>query len=192
MLAGGMRMEKGNNRLNPNVKEGLTKEQVLKQKEQGLVNFNTNVTTKSTKEIVKENVFTLFNIINFILALAVILVGSYKNVAFIIIVILNTLISTFQELHSKKVIDKLSVISESKVKVIRDEKEEEIPMDEIVLDDIIHLRSGNQIVTDCILKEGVVEVDESFITGESDTIEKKKEICFYRGVLSRADLVMLK
>ena len=169
-----MRMEKGNNRLNPNVKEGLTKEQVLKQKEQGLVNFNTNVTTKSTKEIVKENVFTLFNIINFILALAVILVGSYKNVAFIIIVILNTLISTFQELHSKKVIDKLSVISESKVKVIRDEKEEEIPMDEIVLDDIIHLRSGNQIVTDCILKEGVVEVDESFITGESDTIEKKE------------------
>ena len=75
----------------------------------------------------RENVFTLFNIITFILALAVILVGSYKNVAFIIIVILNTLISTFQELHSKKVIDKLSVISESKVKVIRDEKEEEFP-----------------------------------------------------------------
>ncbi len=167
-------MKQENTRLYPNFKEGLTKEQVLEQKQRGLVNFNTNVKTKSVKQIVKENVFTLFNVINIILALAVILVGSYKNVAFIIIVILNTLISTLQELHSKKVIDKLSVVAESKVKVIRDSQEEVVTMEEVVLDDIIHLTSGNQIITDCILEDGFVEVDESFITGESETVEKKK------------------
>lgn len=155
-------------------KNGLSQKEVQKRIEKGLVNFDTAPKTKSTKQIIRENAVTLFNIINLILAVAVILVGSYKNVTFIGIIILNTLISTFQELRSKKTIDKLSVISSTKVHVVRDGKEEEIGINEIVLDDLIHLRLGNQIVTDSTIIEGNVEVDESFITGESEPLYKKK------------------
>ena len=134
-------------RYQPTLTVGLTKEQVEKRISDHLVNFNTNVKTKSTKQIIRENAITLFNIINVILACAIIFVGSYKNLGFILIIVINTVISTFQELHSKKVIDQLSVISEAKVKVLRDGKEEEITLEEIVLDDLILLGMGNQIIT---------------------------------------------
>ncbi len=152
---------------------GLTTKQVEERFQKGLVNFDTTLKTKSTKQIIRENVITLFNIINIVLAVAVILVGSYKNVTFIGIIIVNTLISTFQELRSKKTIDQLSVVASTKVHVIRDGEEQEIGINDIVLDDVLHLRLGNQIVTDSEIIEGNVEVDESFITGESETLQKK-------------------
>ena len=158
-----------------NKKIGLTTKEVEDRIQKGLVNFDTTLKTKSTKQIIRENALTLFNIINIVLAVAVILVGSYKNVTFIGIIVVNTLISTFQELRSKKTIDKLSVISSTKVHVIRDGKEQEIGINDIVVDDIIHLRLGNQIVTDSEIIEGTVEVDESFITGESETLHKKEK-----------------
>ena len=161
-------------RYNPDKNIGLSKEQVNERIKDNLVNFNTNVKTKSTKEIILENTVTLFNIINAILAVAIILVGSYKNLGFLLIIVLNTVISTFQELHSKSVIDKLSVVSASKVKVLRDKEEYDVNLDEVVLDDIILLELGNQVITDAIIVDGVVEVDESFITGESDTLIKKE------------------
>ncbi len=161
-------------RYNPDIKNGLNIKEVEERYNNNLVNFNTNVKTKSIKEIVTENFFTLFNIINIVLAVAVISVGSFKNLTFIIIVVLNTLISTFQELRSKYTIDKLSVISEHKIKVIRDSKIEEVSLDEVVLDDIVKFTSGNQIVVDSIIKEGEVLVDESFITGEAENILKKE------------------
>lgn len=161
-------------RYNPDKNIGLSKEQVNERIKDNLVNFNTNVKTKSAKEIILENTVTLFNIINAILAVAIILVGSYKNLGFLLIIVLNTVISTFQELHSKSVIDKLSVVSASKVKVLRDSKEYDVNLDEVVLDDIILLELGNQVITDAIIVDGVVEVDESFITGESDTLVKKE------------------
>ena len=157
-------------RYNPDKNIGLSKEQVNERIKDNLVNFNTNVKTKSAKEIILENTVTLFNIINAILAVAIILVGSYKNLGFLLIIVLNTVISTFQELHSKSVIDKLSVVSASKVKVLRDKEEYDVNLDEVVLDDIILLELGNQVITDAIIVDGVVEVDESFITGESDTL----------------------
>ncbi len=160
-------------RYNPDKDKGLTKEQVSERIRDNLVNFNTNVKTKTAKEIILENTVTLFNIINVILAVAIIAVGSYKNLGFLLIIVLNTVISTFQELHSKSVIDKLSVVSASKIKVLREGKEEELNLDEIVLDDIILLELGNQVVTDAVIISGMVEVDESFITGESDTLTKK-------------------
>ncbi len=153
---------------------GLSTKEVNERIEKGLINFDTSLKTKSTKQIIRENALTLFNIINLILAMAVILVGSYKNVTFIGIIIINTLISTFQELRSKRTIDKLSVVSSTKVHVIREQEEQEIGINEIVLDDVLHFRLGNQIVTDSKILEGVVEVDESFITGESETIMKKE------------------
>ena len=160
-------------RYNPNLKEGLTSKQVAQRIHEKLVNVDTTVTTKSIKSIILSNIFTIFNLLNFGLALAIFFVHSYRNLLFMGIVICNTLISTYQEIHSKKVIDKLAVVSATKTTVIRDKREEKIGINELVLDDIIKVNSGNQIITDCIIQEGEVEVNESFITGESDTIYKK-------------------
>lgn len=164
--------EKNIKRYKVNLKTGLLIDEVEERRRQGLVNYDTSLPTKTKGQIIKENVFTWFNMLNLILGLAVFLVGSYKNLTFLGIVICNTLISTFQELNSKKVIDKLSVIAATKIMVLRNGKKEIIKMDEIVLDDILCLSMGNQIITDCILKEGDIEVNESFITGEADTILK--------------------
>ena len=161
-------------RYEPNIEYGLTEEQVEERKKENLVNKDTSVPTKSIKQIIKDNFVTLFNIINVILAIAIFAVGSYKNMFFLCIVILNTAISTIQEIHSKKVVDKLAILASHKQKVIREGKEKDIGIDEIVLDDIILLETGNQVVVDSILQEGEVEVDESFITGETDTVLKKK------------------
>lgn len=161
-------------RYTPDIKCGLTNYEVDKRIKDNLVNIYTEVGTKTVSEIVKENVLTLFNIINVVLAIAVICVGSFKNLTFIIIITINTLISIIQELRSKKTLDKLKVVAASKVHVIRNSIEKEIGINEIVLDDIIKVEIGNQIVVDSIIKDGEVEVDESFITGEADTVFKRK------------------
>ena len=157
-----------------NIETGLTINEVEKRINKNLVNYDTSAKTKSIKQIVLENVFTLFNIINIILAISIILVGSFKNLAFMGIIICNTLISIFQQIRSKKTLDKLKIVSESKVIVRREGVETSININEIVKDDIIVMKSGNQVVVDCIVREGSIEVDESFVTGESDTIVKNK------------------
>lgn len=158
----------------PDKKIGLTQEQIDNRKEQGLVNYDTSVPTKSIKRIIVENTCTLFNLMNLLLAIAVLAVGSYKNVLFILIIILNTLISTIQEIHSKRIVDRLSIVSQTKVKAIRDGEQKQVEINEIVLDDVLKFQTGNQIVTDCTILEGEVEVNESFITGESNLISKKE------------------
>ena len=161
-------------RYNPDYKTGLNYEQVNKRREEKLINIDTTVKTKSIRAIIISNFFTLFNIMNFVLALLIFFVGAYKNLLFIIIVILNTLISTIQEIHSKRTIDKLSFLAQTKTKVIREGKTEEISNFELVLDDVIELNAGNQIPTDSIILSGEIEVNESLLTGEPDNIEKKK------------------
>ncbi len=161
-------------RYNPSYDKGLSLEEVKNRYQDNLVNFDLDKNTKTVKEIVVSNIMTLFNIINIILAIAVICVGSFKNLTFMIVIITNTLISIFQELRSKKTLDKLKVVSQSKIKAIRDSKELYINHDEIVLDDVLEFSIGNQVVVDSIILDGIVEVDESFITGESDTIYKQK------------------
>ena len=153
--------------------KGLTKEEVGIRKKQGLVNYNTDPPTKSVSEIIYYNIFTLFNILNFIIALLILFVRSYKNLLFMGIVICNTIISIIQEINSKRIIDKLSILSQTKAKVIRDSKEITLDIDQIVIDDIIKYQNGNQVVVDSVIKEGIIEVDESFITGESNNILKK-------------------
>lgn len=155
-------------------KQGLSSSEVKLRINQGKVNYDTTTPSKSIKQILIENTFTLFNFINIILGVAIILVGAYKNLLFLGVVICNTLISTIQEIRAKKTVDKLSVISSSKAKVIRDGKQREIHIDNIVLDDIIMYGLGNQIVVDSKIVEGFCEVDESFITGEAKTIYKKE------------------
>ena len=152
---------------------GLTNEEVKIRINKGLVNYDTTAPSKSIKQIFIENSFTLFNLINIILAALIVMVGSYKNLLFLGVVICNTLISTIQEVRAKKIVDKLSVISSSKVKVIRDKKEVILNINEIVLDDVIKYELGNQVVVDSIILDGECEVNESFITGEAKTITKR-------------------
>lgn len=161
-------------RYNPDCKTGLTKEQIEQRIKNDLVNRDMTQKTKSIKAIICSNFFTIFNVINLLLGLAIFSVKSYKNMLFLWLVIINTAISTLQEIHSKRTIDKLSLVSESKVLVLRDGKEQTIGINEVVLDDIVLFQAGNQIVNDCIIQEGEVEVNESCITGESDARFKKK------------------
>ncbi len=154
--------------------KGLSSNEVNDRLKKGLTNKNRAVPTKSILKIITDNIFTLFNLLNFILALLIFFVSSYKNLLFMGIVVCNTLISMVQEIRSKRIVDKLSIITSLKSNVIRDNKIVNISNEDIVLDDIIILKSGNQIVTDCIILEGSVEVNESFITGESDLMSYKE------------------
>ena len=126
----------------------------------------------STSKIIFKNTFTLFNIVNIILALMVASVGSYKNMLFIVIAIANTLISIINELRAKKIIDKMRLISEQRPTVIRDGKSYQIRPEEVAKGDMLVLALGDQILFDSTLETGVLEVNESFITGEQDNIEK--------------------
>ena len=128
--------------------KGLSSEEVNIRIKKGLTNENKVVPTKSILKIITDNIFTLFNLLNFVLALLIFFVSSYKNLLFMGIVICNTLISMIQEIRSKRVVDKLSIITSLKSNVIRDNKMVTIDNEDIVLDDIIILKSGNQIVTD--------------------------------------------
>ncbi len=159
-------------RIEPNIHMGLNNEQVERRIREKQVHKDTMVTTKSVKEILLTNIFTLFNIVNIILGCFIIFTGSYKNLLFLGVAFCNTVISMYQEIHAKRIIDKLSIVSSTKVTLIRNGKEELHTINDIVLDDIISYSVGNQIVVDSIIQDGTVEVDESFITGEADSIIK--------------------
>lgn len=152
---------------------GLTEKEVIERKEKGKVNILEEKNVKSNWEIISDNIFTLFNLYNFLIAIALTIVGAYSNLVFMLIIILNVCIGTFQEIHAKNMVSKLSVLTVSKVDVIRNEKEIKINVDEIVLDDITILNMGNQICSDSVVLDGKVEVNESLLTGESDTIVKR-------------------
>lgn len=160
-------------RYTADAKLGLTAEQVHLREQQNLFNYDTTVPTKSIGTIVRENICTLFNLINAILALAIISVGSYKNMLFMGVVLSNLCIGIFQEIRAKRTIDKLSLLHAAKATVIRDGQQLELPLQKIVLDDVLLLQNGNQAPVDCVILEGQCEVDESFLTGESDAVYKK-------------------
>lgn len=160
-------------RFTPSAEVGLTTEQVESRLKYGLYNKESSLPTKSIPKIFSDNIFTLFNLINIILAVAVLLVGSYKNLLFMLVIIANTAIGIFQEIRAKRTVDRLSIINQAKTKAIRNGNITEIAVNEIVLDDVIELSSGNQIPTDCVVLNGEVEVNESLLTGESEPIHKK-------------------
>lgn len=159
---------------NDNIKiSGLTSLEVEKRKKEGKVNISSNLKTKSVKRIFYDNIVTLFNLINVVLFIALLLVGSYKNILFMGVVLTNIAIGVFQEIRSKRSVDKLSILSERKITVLRDGKECEISREDIVLDDVIVLSRGSQVPADCILVRGECKANESLLTGESDLIQKK-------------------
>lgn len=167
-------MNKEKIRYNPDITKGLTKEQVKERKEKELVNTNQTVPTKKIKEIIIGNIFTLFNVLNFLLAGSILLVGSFKNLLFMGGVICNTLISIIQEIRTKRTIDKLSLLATTKAHVVREGEKKDIHIEEIVLDDIITFKVGEQVVVDTIIKKGSCEVNEAFLTGEEDPVFKKE------------------
>ena len=154
--------------------KGLTYEEVNKRLNEGKYNYDTTSPSKSVKQIYRENIVTLFNFLNIFLAILILIVKSYKNVLFIGVAIFNTSISIVQELRAKRTVDKLSIMSQSKSKVIREGNLEKISINDIVLDDVIKYELGDQVVVDSVILDGEVEVNESFITGEEATIIKKK------------------
>ena len=152
--------------------KGLTSKQVEERQKAGLVNYESDVKTKSIGQIIATNFLTLFNFLNLALGLAIFFVGEYKNLLFLGVVICNTFISTVQEIRSKLTVDKLSLLNEPKATVIRDGKEQVIDINDIVIDEITKLGPGNQISTDSQIIQGEILVNESLITGESEPITK--------------------
>lgn len=151
---------------------GLTNEQVQERIAEGKVNFNENPNTRTYKQIVKENTLTFFNFLNAVLLVLVLFVGSYKNSMFVGIIIINTVIGIIQEIRAKKTIDKLAILTESKAVVLRDGKKWSISTEKLVLDDLIYLKTGEQVPADCRILEGSLEVNESLLTGEADNLGK--------------------
>ena len=160
-------------RFRPDYVSGLSDGQVAQRTRQGLVNAPDDIKTKKVGRIVRDNLLTPFNIVNFILAALVLAVGSYKNLLFMGVIVCNILIGTFQEIRAKKTIDSLSLITAPKVRAVRGGTVREIPVGELVLDDVARFSAGNQIPTDCVILEGICEADESLLTGESDPVAKK-------------------
>ena len=161
-------------RFNPKADVGLTIEQINQRVEENLVNVSNIKTSKTIKSILFKNIFTFFNMICFVVAAALIFVGAYTDLTFMIIVVLNTTIGIVQEIKAKKTMDKLSLTNSNFTKVIRDGEEEEIYKTEVVLDDVLCLKPGMQIACDSIVIDGQVEVNESLLTGESQPVKKNK------------------
>ena len=153
---------------------GLTQQEVENRVKDGRVNAVTSSISRTKKEIFKAHIFTFFNFLNIFLAALVLFTGQIKNLTFLFTIVANSFIGIVQELKVKSLVDKLSVITASKAKVIRDGEQQEIALHELVVDDIMLLESGDQIGSDCVVLEGQgIEVNESMITGESVPVKKK-------------------
>lgn len=161
--------------------KGLNERDVNERIEKGQINVFENPDDLTLKKILKNNICTFFNLIIFILALLVVSSGAYKNLMFVGVAFCNMLIGIVQEVRAMLTLNKLNIIAEAKMVVIRNSQEISIPVSEIVLDDILHIKSGNQIVCDSIILEGAIEVNESLLTGEPDIIEKKMGDKLYSG-----------
>ena len=161
-------------RYEPDYKEGLTSRQVQEHRMHGWTNRSVDPPSKTTKEIIHENIFTYFNLIFAVLTLVLCLVGAFRDLTFLPVIIANTLIGIIQEVRAKQILDKLTMLHAPHAAVIRDGKRTMIDAEELVLDDIAVFQAGNQVCADAIVCEGEVQVNESLLTGEADEITKRK------------------
>ena len=152
--------------------QGLSAAEVTARQAAGQDNRQPAQLSKSTWQIVKDNVFTAFNAINALIGLCLLLVRSYENMFFLLVIALNSLIGVVQELRARRAVEKLTLISSPNARVLRDGAESSIPFEQIVLDDCIVLDSGQQICADAVVLSGNIEVNESLLTGEADSIAK--------------------
>lgn len=151
---------------------GLTENEVQQRKAQGLQNNYEENATKSTKAILYDNIVTLFNFLNLIIGICLFLVGAYTNMFYLVIILTNICIGIYQEIHARNLVQKLSIVNQQKVKVIRDGQEQAINSTDLVLDDITIVHAGEQISADMDVLSGFAEVNEAMLTGESDLISK--------------------
>lgn len=160
-------------RVKADFNEGLSSTQVKERVEAGQDNKPVESPSKTVKEIIADNVFTYFNLIFVILSVLLIVVGSYRDLTFMPIIIANALIGIIQELRSKSVLDKIKVLNAPVTTVVRDGEVMAVPSKDLVIDDIVIFKAGNQISADAVVVDGNVSVNESLLTGESDEISKK-------------------
>lgn len=153
--------------------KGLSQEEVRERRRAGLTNAAVAAPSKTVKEIVLSNVFTYFNGVFLVIAILLILVGSYRDLTFLPVIICNSLIGILQELQAKAVLDKIAVLHAPQARVIREGIQKAIPTEKLVLDDVILLKAGDQIPADAIIVSGEIAVNESLLTGESDEIIKE-------------------
>ena len=153
---------------------GLTNQEVEKAISEGKINKIPDKTSKTTLQIVKENILTYFNLIFLVLSILLISAKAYRSLTILFVVIFNTLIGIFQQLRAKKILDNLSVLDKFKVKTYRDNALVDVPSDELVLGDEVIFSSGDQICADAVVLSGRITVNESLLTGESDEIEKNE------------------
>ena len=154
---------------------GLSQSEVNERQKQGQVNdFKASAST-STWQIVKRNVFTLFNALNFAIALALAFVQAWSNLVFFAVICFNAFSGIVTELRAKHMVDKLNLLNKEKITTIRDGQELALDPEELVLDDVIRLSAGDQIPSDAIVLEGFAEVNEAMLTGESDLVQKEVE-----------------
>ena len=172
--------------------EGLSSKQVQERFEKHLNNEKVKKLTKSNVQIIRQNVFTYFNFINLILFILVLLTGKIKNGLFLGTVIFNACIGIYQQMKSKKLLDRLSFLVEDTIKVKRDGKWISISLEEIVVDDLIGIVSGMQFPVDGIVLDGNGEADESSISGESQLVEKQVNDFIYAGTNLTSGKVLVK
>ena len=159
-------------RYNPSFQAGLTHAQAEERKKYGYINNTKQNSGKSLLQIFISNICTFFNLIWVLVFVALLAVGSYSDLLFMVVILANTTIAIIQEIKAKYTVEKLSYISSPKLTVIRDGYEEKIHVKNICLDDVLKLSVGNQIPADSIILDGVVEVNESILTGESEPQKK--------------------
>lgn len=160
-------------RFNADIRYGLNSNQVNEYFENGWSNEPVEPPSKTVPEIIKSNLFTYFNLVFAVLAALLILAGSFRNLTFLPVILANLFIGIIQEIRAKNTLDKLSVLNAPKALVVREGRQFSIPAEELVLDDIVIFKAGNQICADAIVVDGEVSVNESLLTGESDEISKK-------------------
>ena len=152
---------------------GLTADEVASRVAAGDVNIDTGVKTRSLRTIARENICTLFNALNVLLAAFVLFTGSLKNALFIVVIVCNTIIGIVQEIRSKRTTDRLSIVASSKATAVRDDVRVAVANDELVRDDVIILSRGDQVPADSMVVSGECSANESLLTGESDLIRKQ-------------------
>ncbi len=153
---------------------GLSREQIRERERGGFVNVPVDPGTRTVKQIILSNTLTYFNMIFVILAVLLLIVGSYRDMLFMGVIVTNTLIGIIQEIRSKKVLDDLKIMSAAKITAVREGRKTEVLTDALVLDDIVILKAGAQIPADAVVVKGNINVNEALLTGESDEIEKKQ------------------
>ncbi|RGU94616.1 cation-translocating P-type ATPase [Clostridium sp. AF15-17LB] len=161
-------------RYEPDYREGLSARQVKEHAAAGYRNESVEPPAQTVKEIVHENVFTYFNLIFAVLAVLLCLVGSFRNLTFLPVIIANTLIGIVQEIRAKNTLEKLTMLNAPQALAVREGRTSTVDSEELVLDDIVLFKAGNQICADAVVAAGEVQVNESLLTGESDEITKRR------------------